>query len=52
MKIVVLSRNTNLYSTRRLVEAAEKMGHEVEVIDFLKCCMVIKRGSPEIYHDG
>jgi ribosomal protein S6--L-glutamate ligase len=52
MKIIVLSRNIKLYSTRRLIEAAEKMGHEVEVIDFLKCYMVIKRGNPEIYHDG
>lgn len=52
MKIIVLSRNIKLYSTRRLVEAAEKIGHEVEVIDFLKCYMVIKRGNPEIYHDG
>ncbi len=52
MKIVVLSRNKKLYSTRRLVEAAEKMGHEVEVVDFLKCYMVIKRGNPEIYHYG
>lgn len=52
MKIVVLSRNKKLYSTRRLVEAAENMGHEVEVVDFLKCYMVIKRGNPEIYHYG
>ncbi len=29
MKIAVLSRNPKLYSTRRLVEAAEKRGHEV-----------------------
>ena len=41
-----------LYSTRRLVEAAEKLGHGVEVVDFLKCYMVIKRGNPEIYYDG
>ncbi len=52
MKIVVLSRNKKLYSTRRLVEAAEMMGHEVEVIDFLKCYMVVKRGNPEVYHYG
>ena len=52
MKIVVLSRNQKLYSTRRLVEAAEKSGHEVEVIDFLKCYMVVKKGNPEIYYDG
>jgi len=52
MKIIVLSRNQKLYSTRRLVEAAGAMGHEVEVIDFLKCYMAIKRGNPEVYHYG
>jgi ribosomal protein S6--L-glutamate ligase len=52
MKIVVLSRNQKLYSTRRLVEAAGMMGHEVEVIDFLKCYMAIKRGNPEVYYYG
>jgi len=29
MKIIVLSRQPNLYSTRRLVEAGEKLGHEM-----------------------
>jgi len=52
MKIVALSRNKKLYSTRRLIDAAEKSGHEVEVIDFLKCYMVIKKGNPPIYYDG
>jgi len=36
MKIAVLSRNANLYSTRRLVEAARERGHEVRVIDTLR----------------
>ncbi len=52
MKILVLSRNQNLYSTRRLVEAAKERGHEVSVIDFLKCYMVIEKGNPEIYYEG
>ena len=50
MKIAILSRNRKLYSTRRLVEAAEERGHEVEVIDFLKCNMVIEKRKPEIYY--
>jgi ribosomal protein S6--L-glutamate ligase len=33
MKICVLSRNQNLYSTRRLVQAARDRGHDVSVID-------------------
>lgn len=50
MKIAVLSRNRKLYSTRRLVEAAEERGHDAEVIDFLKCNMVIEKKNPEIYY--
>lgn len=37
MKIAILSRNRRLYSTRRLVEAAEQRGHDVHVLDILKC---------------
>lgn len=49
MKIAILSRNENLYSTRRLLEAGLERGHDVEVIDFLKCNMVIEKRNPEIY---
>lgn len=52
MKIAILSRNPKLYSTRRLFEAAESRGHDVRIIDFLKCYMVVKKGEPEIYYDG
>jgi len=52
MKIAVLSRNKNLYSTKRLLEAGLERGHDVEVIDFLKCSMVIEKKNPEIYYDG
>jgi hypothetical protein len=37
MKIAILSRNKNLYSTRRLKEAGEAMGHQVDIIDTLHC---------------
>ncbi len=52
MKIGILSRNENLYSTRRLVEAAKERGHEVHVIDHIKCTVVSDVGSPKIYHNG
>jgi ribosomal protein S6--L-glutamate ligase len=52
MKLVVLSRNPNLYSTRRLVEAGEKRGHEMLVLDHLKCVLVIESGRPHIYYQG
>jgi len=52
MKIVVLSRNPNLYSTKRLVEAAAKRDHKVEVIDHLKCNILIEKHHPTIYYKG
>lgn len=52
MKIGVLSRNTKLYSTIRLVEAAKQRGHEVEVIDALRCYMNITSHKPSIYYRG
>jgi ribosomal protein S6--L-glutamate ligase len=52
MKIAILSRNLKLYSTRRLVEAAEQRGHEVVVLDHLKCVLVIEKGNPHIFYGG
>ncbi|MCL4161787.1 UNVERIFIED_CONTAM: hypothetical protein GTU68_015924 [Idotea baltica] len=49
MKIGILSRNPNLYSTRRLAEAAEERGHDVEVIDYVRCFMNIASGKPSIF---
>ena len=52
MKIAVLSRNKNLYSTRRLIEAAEARGHEVRVFDVLRCYMNITSMRPSIHYKG
>ncbi len=52
MKIAILSRGPKLYSTRRLVEAAEKHGHEVSVLNHLKCVLVIEKGHPQIFYGG
>ncbi len=52
MKIGILSRNAKLYSTRRLVEAAQQRGHEVVVIDPLRCYMNIATSQPEIHYKG
>ena len=49
MNIGILSRNSSLYSTQRLIEAAEEHGHQVEVIDHLKCDIVIEQDDPKIY---
>lgn len=50
MKIAILSRNRHLYSTRRLVEACTKRGHEVRVLDILKCHIDIASDSPAIWY--
>jgi ribosomal protein S6--L-glutamate ligase len=52
MKLAILSRNPNLYSTRRLVEAAESRGHEVRVLDVLRCYMNITSLRPSIHYKG
>jgi len=52
MKIAILSRNPKLYSTNRLVQAAQKRGHEVVVIDHLKCNIEIEKKSPKIFYKG
>ncbi|WP_151704374.1 MULTISPECIES: 30S ribosomal protein S6--L-glutamate ligase [Nitrincola] len=52
MKIAILSRNAKLYSTRRLIEAAESRGHEVRVIDALRCYMNITSHNPQIHYKG
>jgi len=52
MKIGILSRNDKLYSTRRLVEEAKKHGHEVRVIDYLRCYMNITSKKPEVFFQG
>ena len=50
MNIVILSRNANLYSTDRLVEEGENRGHKIEIIDPLKCDIIIEKEKPTIYY--
>ncbi|MDJ1495741.1 30S ribosomal protein S6--L-glutamate ligase [Cytophagaceae bacterium DM2B3-1] len=52
MRIAILSRNADLYSTKRLVQAARKRHHEVLVLDHLKCYAVIERGNPMVHYEG
>jgi ribosomal protein S6--L-glutamate ligase len=52
MNLVVLSRNAKLYSTKRLVEAALKRGHEIRVIDHSKCDLVIEKKKPKVLYRG
>lgn len=52
MKIAILSRKPALYSTRRLKDAAERRGHEVRVIDYLRCYMNISSLKPVVMYQG
>lgn len=49
LRIGILSRNPKLYSTGSLLRACLARGHEAEVVDYLKCHMVISTGSPQIF---
>ena len=49
MKIAILSRDKKLYSTNALYEAGLKRGHEMRVIDYVRCHMEITSLRPSIY---
>ena len=50
MKIVILSRSPYCYSTKRLVDAGEKRGHQMQVLDHTKCVLIIEKGRPRIIY--
>jgi ribosomal protein S6--L-glutamate ligase len=52
VKIAILSRDASLYSTSRLREAAEQRGHEVQVVDYLRCYMNITSSRPHVVYHG
>jgi ribosomal protein S6--L-glutamate ligase len=52
MKLAILSRNSKLYSTRRLVEAARERGHSARVLDPLRCYMRIASSGFAMHYMG
>jgi ribosomal protein S6--L-glutamate ligase len=52
VKIAILSRKASLYSTNRLREAALQRGHEVEIVDYLRCYMNITSSRPHVVYYG
>jgi ribosomal protein S6--L-glutamate ligase len=52
MRVVILSRNETLYSTRRLVEAGEARGHEVRVLDTLQFDIRVSTRNRELFYQG
>src|SRR5690554_4541701 len=52
MRIAILSRSRRIYSTRRLYETARERGHDVHVVDTLRCYMNIASHRPTIHYGG
>ncbi len=52
MKIAMLARNPNLYSHKRLVEAAEAKGHEIDILNTIQCNMNITAHRPQVLYHG
>lgn len=52
MKIGILSQNPELYSTRRLLEAAKERGHEVRIVDYTRCYMNVTSHRPSVLLGG
>lgn len=52
MRLVILSRQTELYSTRVLVEAATERGHDVRVLDTLQFDIRVSKQNPELFYQG
>lgn len=52
MNIAILSANPKLYSTKRLIQAGKKRGHNMIVVNHTKCDIIIERKNPHIYYMG
>lgn len=52
MKIAILANGNANYSTKRLVEEAEKHGHQVKVIKYKKCYLSLDKKHPDVFYHG
>ena len=52
MKLAILSRHPNCYSTKRLMQAAASRGHDVEILDTLKFSMDLAQGDPRLFYES
>ena len=51
MKLVLLASNPKLYSNQRIIEAAQKRGHEIEFVNVGNCYIKVSSNASEIFHD-
>src|SRR5690606_15738788 len=52
LRIAILPRGSSVYSPWRLREAAEGRGHDVSVVDYLRCYMDITARRPKVLYRG
>ncbi|ACT59703.1 30S ribosomal protein S6--L-glutamate ligase [Hirschia baltica] len=52
LRIVLLTREPNNYSSQRLKQVAEERGHVLEMVDTRRCYMAINATQPEVHYDG
>jgi len=52
LKIGLLASNPDLYSNRRIIEAAEARGHEIQFLNIKNCYMKLDASAPEIHYRG
>ena len=52
MKIAMLSRSPNLYSHKRIKEAAEDRGHELDIVNTTRCYINMAARRPSVYYNG
>ena len=52
LRIGLLASNPNLYSNRRLIEAAEQLGHQIEFYNIRQCFMKLDADRPEVRYRG
>ncbi|WP_231872612.1 MULTISPECIES: 30S ribosomal protein S6--L-glutamate ligase [Marinomonas] len=52
LRIGVLASNPELYSNRRIIEAGEAMGHEMQFLNVRHCYMKLDATTPEIHYRG
>lgn len=52
LKIGLLASNPDLYSNKRIIEAAEERGHEIKFYDIKQCYMKLDADEPEVHYRG
>jgi len=52
MKIAMLARNPNVYSHKRLAQAAEMRGHILDIFNITRCTVNIANDLPTISYEG